>query len=301
MPRPSSDEALIRVLRAGICATDLEIVKGYMGFSGTLGHEFVGEVIECRDREWIGQRVTGEINLGCGICKRCLGSMTRHCATRTVLGILGKDGCFAEYVTLPVRNLHAVPEGVSDEVAAFVEPVAAAFEILEQLPMDPSWRVAVLGDGRLGAIIAMMLRHSGVDLTVIGRHARKLAHLEALGVRTATVGEPLDGDFDVVVEATGSATGFALARSLLRPRGVLVLKSTYHGILELDAAPLVIDEITVIGSRCGPFEPAIRALAAGRIDPSPLIDATYPLTDAERALEHAAERGVWKVQIVPHG
>jgi threonine dehydrogenase-like Zn-dependent dehydrogenase len=302
-PRPAEGEALVRVRRAGICSTDLEIVKGYMGFAGTLGHELVGEVVEVASRgdgAWVGRRVTAEINLGCGRCARCVAGLRRHCAERTVLGILGKDGCFAEHVTLPVANLHPVPEGLSDERAAFVEPVAAAFEILEQLRVDPSGRVAVLGDGKLGSLVAMVLRHTGAAITVVGRHEAKLARLAALGLRTALSDEDPGRDFDVVVEATGSPAGFERARALLRPRGTLVLKSTYHGRLELDAAPLVIDEITVVGSRCGPFEPAVRALADGRVDPAPLLEAVYPLADGVRALEHAAERGVSKIQLVPH-
>ncbi|HJL17678.1 MAG TPA: alcohol dehydrogenase catalytic domain-containing protein [Sandaracinaceae bacterium LLY-WYZ-13_1] len=301
VPRTAADEALIRVRRAGICATDLEIVKGYMGFTGTLGHEMVGDVVGCADASWVGRRVTGEINLGCGRCARCHAGLSRHCAERTVLGILGKDGCFAEYVTLPIRNLHPVPDELGDAHAAFVEPVAAAFEILEQIHVDPSARVAVLGDGKLGSLVAMVLRLTGASITVVGRHEAKLGRLAPLGVRTALAddADAIGGDFDVVVEATGSPDGFAAARAMLRPRGTLVLKSTYHGALELDAAPLVIDEITVVGSRCGPFAPAVRALADGRVDPSPLIEETFPLADGVRALERAAERGVAKVQLVP--
>jgi threonine dehydrogenase-like Zn-dependent dehydrogenase len=301
VPRPGPDEALIRVRRAGICTTDLEIVRGYLGFRGTLGHELVGEVVEVgggEGREWIGARVTGEINLGCARCQRCLSGLSRHCATRTTLGIVGKDGCFAEYVTLPVRNLHRVPEGVPDAIAAFTEPLAAAFEILEQLRVDPSSRVAVLGDGKLGSLVALVLVQTGAEVTLVGRHRHKLDKVGGRGLRVAMADERIAGDFDVVVEATGSASGFERARSLLRPRGTMVLKSTYHGVLELDAAPLVIDEITVIGSRCGPFAPALRALHDGRIDPTPLIEDAYPLTDGLAALERAAAPGVAKVQLL---
>ena len=299
VPEPRAGEARIRVRRAGICSTDLEIVKGYMRFEGTLGHELVGEVVESPDPAWIGRRVGAEINLGCGTCARCLASLSRHCATRSVLGILEKDGCFAEHVTLPIANLHAIPDAVSDERAVFVEPLAAAFEILEQIRVDPSWRVAVLGDGKLGSLVAMVLVHTGASVTAIGRHQEKLARLAPLGVRTALADDAIDGDFDMVVEATGAAAGFGRARALLRPRGTLVLKSTYHGTLELDAAPLVIDEITLVGSRCGPFAPAVRALADGRIDPSPLIEATYPLSDGVAALERASARGASKVLLAP--
>lgn len=294
VPVPLPGEALVRVLRAGVCSTDLEIAKGYMGFTGTLGHELVGEVVTHPDASWVGRRVAGEINLGCGACERCYAGMSRHCSTRTVMGILGKDGCFAEHITLPTRNLHAIPDGVSDELAVFVEPLAAAFEILEQVRVDPGWRVAVLGDGKLGSLVAMVLFHTGAELTVVGRHEHKLARLRSLA-RTVLDSDPLEGDFDLVVEATGSTEGFARARSLLRPRGTLILKSTFFGETKIDAAPFVIDEITLVGSRCGPFAPAIRALAEGRIDPSPLIETTMRLSDGVAALEKAAERGVAKV------
>lgn len=292
-------EARIRVRRAGICSTDLEIVRGYMGFTGTLGHEFVGEVIECVDSSWIGRRVTGEINLGCQRCARCLAGLSRHCKQRTVLGILGKDGCFAEEVTLPTVNLHAVPDGLSDELATFVEPLAAAFEILEQIAVPPDSRVVVLGDGKLGTLVTMVLALTGADVTLLGRHAHKLARVAPLGVRTALAGEPLEADFDVVVEATGSPEGLARAQALVRPRGTLVLKSTFHGTTELATAPLVIDEITLVGSRCGPFAPALRALATGRVEPSPLLEASYPLSEGVRAIERAAAPGVAKIQLVP--
>lgn len=297
-PLPRPGEALVRVLRAGICSTDLEIAKGYMGFRGTLGHELVGEVLAHPDPSWIGRRVSAEINLGCGACDRCAAGLARHCATRTVMGILGKDGCFAEQIALPPANLHPIPDGVPDELAVFVEPIAAAFEILEQVRVDPSWRVAILGDGKLGALVAMVLSQTGAELTVIGRHPRKLAGLATLA-RTALETDALDGGFDLVVEATGAPSGLARARALLRPRGTLVLKSTFFGETSLDLAPLVIDEITLVGSRCGPFEPAIRALAAGRVDPAPLIEATYALVDGVEALERAAERGVRKILLAP--
>lgn len=297
-PAPGPGEARIRVLRAGVCSTDLEIVRGYMRFSGTLGHELVGEVIESPDPSWVGRRVAGEINLGCGRCERCLAGLSRHCATRTVLGILGKDGCFAEEVTLPVVNLHAIPESISDDVAVFVEPLAAAFEVLEQVHVPPSARVLVLGDGKLGALVAMVLVRTGAEVTVLGRYPRKLERLRALGARAVLDGEPTGGGFDVVVEATGSPEGLPRAQALLRPRGTLVLKSTFHGHTELATAPIVIDEISIVGSRCGPFGPAVRALA-GAIDPSPLVDAVFPLAEGVRALERAAEPGAAKILIAP--
>lgn len=298
-PTLGPGEARIRVRRAGICSTDLEIVRGYMRFSGTLGHEFVGEVVESADPSWVGRRVCGEINLGCGRCARCLAGLSRHCATRTVLGILGKDGCFAEELTLPLANLHAVPDSLSDDAAVFVEPLAAAFEILEQIAIPPDSRVAVLGDGKLGTLVTMVLAQTGAEVTMIGRHPRKLERVRRVGALARLADEPIAGGFDVVVEATGSPSGLGRAQALLRPRGTLVLKSTYHGTVTLDTAPIVIDEITIVGSRCGPFAPALRALAAGRIDPSPLIEASYPLADGVRALERAAEPGVAKVLLVP--
>ncbi|MCB9593349.1 MAG: alcohol dehydrogenase catalytic domain-containing protein [Sandaracinaceae bacterium] len=298
VPLPQSGEALVRVRRAGICSTDLEIAKGYMGFTGTLGHELVGEVVEHPDPSWIGRRVGAEINLGCGACERCARGLSRHCATRTVMGILGKDGCFAEHITLPLANLHPLPDAVSDDLAVFVEPLAAAFEILEQVRVDPSWRVAILGDGKLGSLVAMVLAHTGAELTVIGRHAHKLARLDGVA-RTALVDDDVGSAFDLVVEATGSAAGFARARALTRPRGTLVLKSTFFGETSVDMAPLVIDEITLVGSRCGPFAPAIRALADRRVDPAPLIEETFALADGVRALERASERGVAKVLLDP--
>ncbi len=299
-PTARAGEALIRVRRAGVCSTDLEVAKGYMGFTGTLGHELVGEVRSHPDASWLGRRVAAEINLGCGACERCAGGLSRHCATRTVMGILGKDGCFAEHITLPVENLHALPDSVSDDLAVFVEPLAAAFEILEQVRVDPSWRVAVLGDGKLGSLVAMVLAQTGAELTVVGRHPHKLERLSGVA-HTALSGDAVRGDFDLVVEATGSPEGFARARSLLRPRGTLVLKSTFFGETKIDMAPLVIDEITLVGSRCGPFAPAVRALAAGRIDPSPLVEETYALRDGVAALTRAAERGALKVLLAPPG
>ena len=303
-PRPSPGEALIAVRRAGICNTDVEIARGYMGFQGVLGHEFVGEVLEVHDeahRAWVGRRVAGEINLGCGACARCLAGLSRHCKTRTVLGILGRDGALAERVTLPVANLHAVPEALDDDGAVFIEPVAACFEVLEQLKVEPDARVVVLGDGKLGLMLAQVLRATGCDLTLVGKHPRKLALASATGVNTAHLDDSVPGDADVVVEATGSPAGLDRALSLVRPRGTLVLKSTFHGAPTVNTARIVIDEVCVLGSRCGPFAPAARALAAGRVDPRPLIDATYPLGDAVEAFAHAQRPGVLKVLIDPRG
>src|SRR5579862_2003917 len=269
-PEPSidDDEALVRVRMAGICNTDLEIVRGYMGYSGVLGHEFVGEVD--------GRRVVGEINAACGTCSFCRQGLDRHCPNRTVLGILGRDGAFADYLALPCRNLHQIPDSLEDDVAVFVEPTAAAFEILEQVALQPEDRVALLGDGKLALLIAQVLRDH-CRLRVFGKHPEKLALLTDIDAST----ESPAGHFDVVVEATGTSHGFQQAMELVRPRGTLVLKSTVAAAADLNLAPLVINEVTVVGSRCGPFQPAIEALASGRVDPRPLIQGVY-------GLEHGA-------------
>ncbi len=295
MPRRGPGEALVRVRLAGICNTDLEIVRGYMGFRGVLGHELLGEVVECDDGEWLSKRVVCEINLACGGCETCLAGRSRHCPTRTVLGILGKDGCFAEYVTVPVRNLLEVPAEVEDERAVLTEPLAAAFEILEQVEVRAGQRVAVLGDGKLGLLAALVLLGTSAEVHLIGKHTGKMAIAEVRGARVHRLDEALDGRFDVVVEATGSPDGLARAISLTRPRGTLVLKSTFHGATPVVMAPLVIDELTLVGSRCGPFPPALSAQAARRIDVSPLIHSRYALRDGLAALSAASRPGVLKV------
>lgn len=278
---------------AGICNTDLEIVRGYMGYEGTLGHEFVGEVVN-GDSALRGQRVAGEINVGCGRCERCRSGLSRHCATRTVLGIVQRDGCFAEYLTLPEANLHPVPDSISDAAACFVEPVAAAFEILEQLGPRLSARDGlVVGDGKLGQLIAQVLKAHGLQVTLLGKHAHKLALAAERGIDV--VSAPPDARFDLVVEATGSQSGLQSALALTRPRGTLVLKSTYHGSVTVDMSPLVIDEITLLGSRCGPFAPAIEALATGAVDPRPLISDQRPLSEGEQAMALAGAPGTLKV------
>ena len=294
-PIPAAGEALVRVRAAGICNTDLEIIRGYMSFEGTLGHELVGIVEECADASWLGARVTAEINLACQRCDLCQRGLQRHCPTRRVLGILDKDGAFAEYVTLPIENLHRVPDGLSDRAACFIEPLAACFEILEQVAITPRDRVAVLGDGKLGTLIAMVLSNNGTPPVLVGKHASKIARAQRLGIRSTYAQELSPKSYDVVIEATGSPSGMELATSLVRPRGTIVLKSTYHGELTLQAAPWVIDELTIVGSRCGPFSPALSELAAGRLMPESLIDAVFPLHDVERAVQHASEPGVLKV------
>ncbi len=295
LPRRGPGEALLRVRLAGICNTDLEIVRGYMGFRGVLGHEVLGEVVECEDREWLGKRVVCEINLACGHCEACRAGLSRHCPTRTVLGILGKDGGFAEYMTAPIRNLFEVPAEVEDERAVLTEPLAAAFEILEQVEVRAGQRVVVLGDGKLGLLAALVLLGTGAEVHLIGKHPGKMAIAQARGARVQRAGESLAGRFDVVVEATGSPDGLARAISLTRPRGTLVLKSTFHGATPVAMAPLVIDELTLVGSRCGPFPPALSAQTARRIDVRPLIHARYALRDALAAFSEAARPGVLKV------
>jgi threonine dehydrogenase-like Zn-dependent dehydrogenase len=262
---------------------------------GTLGHEFVGEVVEAETKGWVGSRVAGEINLSCGQCRYCSRGLGRHCPTRTVLGIAGKDGAFAEYVTLPERNLHRVPDRVADPLACFIEPVAACFEVLEQVRISPRDSIAVLGDGKLGQLLAMVLADQGFAPTLAGKHADKLARASARGIATTSPDALERKSFDVVIEATGSPSGMQRAIELVRPRGTLVLKSTYHGQLSLDAAPLVIDEITLVGSRCGPFQPAIASLASGDLPAESLIDAIFSLTEASAAFERAGSQNTLKV------
>jgi 2-desacetyl-2-hydroxyethyl bacteriochlorophyllide A dehydrogenase len=288
-------EALVRVRMAGICNTDLEIARGYMDFFGTLGHEFVGEIVEAENKNWVGTRVSGEINLSCGQCKFCSRGLGRHCPTRTVLGIAGKAGCFAEYVTLPERNLHRVPERVADPLACFIEPVAACFEVVEQVRISPRDRIVVLGDGKLGQLLAMVLVDQGHAPTLAGKHPEKLERASARGIATASPDALERKSFDIVIEATGSPSGMQRAIELVRPRGTLVLKSTYHGQLSFDAAPLVIDEITLVGSRCGPFQPAIASLASGDLRAETLVDEIFSFAEAPAAFERAGCKNTLKV------
>ncbi|MFN7143023.1 MAG: MDR/zinc-dependent alcohol dehydrogenase-like family protein [Myxococcota bacterium] len=277
-------EARVRVRVAGVCATDLEIVKGYMGFAGTLGHEWVGEVEDAPDPAWVGKRVVGDINCPCGACATCAAGRPTHCPNRTVLGIVNRDGAFAERLSLPVANLHVVPDGVPDEAAVFVEPLAAACEILEQVHVRPSQRVVVLGTGRLGQLCARVLALTGAEVAAVGRNARTLGLLPA-EVRGVALSDAAGlAGADIVVDCTGSADGLGLATSLLRPRGTLVLKTTVHDVARVEPNRWVIDEVTVVGSRCGPFEPALRLLASGRVDPRPLVDARFPLERGVEAL-----------------
>ncbi|RIK34736.1 MAG: alcohol dehydrogenase [Chloroflexi bacterium] len=307
-PQPQTGGALVRIHLAGVCSTDLQLVAGYKGgYRGVLGHEFVGTVVEAPGApEWVGRRVVGELNIGCGRCDLCRRGLGKHCRTRQSLGIIGRDGAFADYLTLPLANLHRVPDDLADEEAVFAEPLAAALEILEQVRVTPASRVFVVGDGRLGLLIAQVLALTGCDLTVLGRHPAKLQILRDLGVQQAMVPTPEQFEelctrpADLVVEATGAPGGFAQALRLVRPMGTLVLKSTFAGVLPaFDASQLVVDEITVVGSRCGPFPPALNLLATGRVQVRPLIQARFPLDAAVAALKHAGHKGVLKVLIQP--
>jgi threonine dehydrogenase-like Zn-dependent dehydrogenase len=296
-PPRKPDEALIKIRKAGICSTDLELVKGYYPYTGILGHEFVGEVVDAQDGSWIGQRVVGEINVVCGQCEQCLNGRSTHCENRTVLGIVNRDGTFAEFTNLPIRNLHRVPDTVSDEMAVFTEPLAAALEIQQQVQIQPTDRVLLVGAGRLGQLIAQTLALTGCDLGVVVRHARQRDLLKARGIRTLVEEDVQPGRWDVVVEATGSSEGFALARRAIRPRGTLVMKSTYKGELSVNFSSLVVDEIQLVGSRCGPFEPALRLLESRQVDPTVLIAEEFNLADALKAFERAADTGVLKVLV----
>lgn len=298
MPRPDCvpGEALVRVRRAGVCNTDLELVAGYYPFRGVLGHEFVG-VVEDGPDALRGRRVVGEINASCGDCALCRSGVPTHCATRTVLGIVGRDGAFAEYLRLPVDNLHLVPESVSTDVATFTEPLAAALEIGEQVALDPSQRCLVVGTGKLGQLIARSLFQRGCKVQALGRRDRSLALLEAQGIPTLRAAELPERSFDLAVECTGNPEGFELARRALVPRGTLVMKSTYAGELTLDAAALVVDELTLVGSRCGPFAPALEQLARRQVVVDDLIEARYPLHRVLEAFEHAARPGALKILI----
>jgi threonine dehydrogenase-like Zn-dependent dehydrogenase len=298
LPEPPPGEARISVLRAGVCGTDLELVRGYYPFRGVPGHEFVGRVDAAPGNEaWVGRRVVGEINAVCRRCETCRAGRPRHCEARTVLGILGRDGAFAECLALPVENLHAVPDAVADETAVFAEPVAAALEIQEQVRIGPGDRVVVVGDGRLGNLVAQTLALAGCDLFAVGRHPAKLDLLASRGIRTGRAEDVPPRRADVAVECTGAPDGFELARKALRPRGTLVLKSTYAGTPALNLSPIVVDEVTVVGSRCGPVDAALRLLASGRIDTTSLVHARYPLEDAVQAFAHAARPGVLKVLV----
>lgn len=295
-PKPKPGEVLVKVTMSGICGTDLEILKGYMSYSGVLGHEFVGIVEDSHKKELVGKRIVGEINAGCKKCQSCLSGLGRHCQNRTVLGIYKRDGAFAEYVSLPEENIHVIPDSVSDKQAVFVEPLAAAFEITEQLHIEPNWKIAILGDGRLAQLVARVLRLSCHDVTCFGHHERKTRLLQKIGIKTKIAIENSDEhSFDVVVEATGRESGFLDTIRLVKPRGTVVLKSTIASQNKIDLSPAVVNEITLVGSRCGPFRPAINALATGLVSVDDLIDAVYPIDSYTQAFEHAGKSDTLKI------
>jgi len=313
LPKLQPGWALVRVRLAGICNTDVEILRGYHTFRGTPGHEFVGEVADVRGvsaaakKKWLGQRVCGEINVACSAygykpeCVFCRRRLKTHCVRRTVLGIVAHDGAFAEYLTLPLENLHAIPDNVSDEQAVFVEPLAAACEILQQMNIRHFREAAVLGDGKLAQLIALVLRTALPRVVMYGKHEKKLALARRAGIETKKVrGDASDlgrvkESYALLVEATGSPTGLALAQQMTEPRGTLVLKSTFHGAAPVETWPIVVKEITVVGSRCGPFDKAIALLHSGKVDLTPLITRTFPLAEASAAIEFAQKPGVMKV------
>ncbi len=295
-------ESTVRVVRSGICNTDLEIVRGYAGFEGTIGHEFVGVVEASPDRpDLVGKRVVGEINVGCGVCDLCAAGDPRHCVSRTVLGIHGRDGAHAEFVSLPSRNLIEVPDNVTDEQATFTEPLAAALGITERVAVDKETTIAVIGDGKLGLLCAFGLALSSQNIVQIGKHREKLAHAQRRGIETMLADEALTrrAGFDVVVEASGSESGLGLATDLVRPRGTIVLKSTFAGATRIELWRHVVDEISIVGSRCGRFAPALDAMASGRIDPSDLIADEFTLGRGVEAMAAAARSGILKVLLKP--
>jgi alcohol dehydrogenase len=294
-PRRPKGSALIRLVCGGICNTDIELLRGYYGFKGTPGHEFVGEVVESDDPGWVGRRVVGEINLPCGHCDWCRRGLGRHCPRRTVLGIVRHPGAFRELLTLPEANLRAVPPKVKTEHAVFTEPIAAACEILDQVKIPRGEKVAVLGDGKLGLLIGQTLQFSGLEVHQYGRHKEKLRVAEAAGIDARLSNKLPAAAYDYVVEATGSSEGLMQAVGMTRPRGAIVMKSTVHGTVPLDAAPVIVNEITLVGSRCGRFEPALKLLQTGKLQLDQMISEECPLADAPRAFARAQQRGVLKV------
>jgi threonine dehydrogenase-like Zn-dependent dehydrogenase len=296
-PAVTGDDVLVKVLTAGVCETDLQLIKGYMGYAGVLGHEFVGVA---ETGPYAGRRVVGEINCACGACDLCRRQLTSHCVNRTVIGILKHDGAFADYLVVPQRNLHVVPDSLPNDIAVFTEPVAAAYQILAQVPIDAADRVIVLGDGRLGNLCAQVLASVTPHLVVVGKHPEKLALLTARGIETSLVTDVRrDRSADVVVDCTGSDSGLPTALNLVRPRGTIVLKTTVAGMQTLAWAPFVIDEITLVGSRCGPFDRALVALERGEVDVRPLIQERLPIERGVEALELATRR--LKVLLDLHG
>jgi threonine dehydrogenase-like Zn-dependent dehydrogenase len=318
LPKVRRGWALVQVRLAGICNTDIEILRGYHAFHGTLGHEFVGEVVEVNGvsraarKKWLGHRVAGEINVSCSaygyrpLCEFCRRGLRTHCARRTVLGIVAHDGAFAEYLTLPVENLHVVPDLISDEQAVFVEPLAAACEILEQVKLRSVREAAVLGDGKLAQLIARVLRTALPRVVMYGKHEKKLALARRARIVTRRVRSgasdlyKIKETYGLLVEATGSPTGLALAQEMTKPRGTLVLKSTFHGAEPVETWPIVVKEITLVGSRCGPFAKALALLHTGKVDPGRLVTRTFPLREAQKAIEFAQQPEVMKVLVKPN-
>lgn len=294
-PAPAAEEVMVHVTRAGVCETDLQLIKGYMGFRGVLGHEFVGVA---ESGPLAGQRVVGEINCACWQCDTCRSGFPTHCPHRTVLGILNHDGAFADLIAVPQRNLHRVPDSIPDDIAVFTEPVAAAFQIPVQIEIAGTERIVVLGDGRLGNLCAQVLASIADDVLVVGKHPEKLALVEAIGVKTALLSDDIpQRSFDIVVDCTGSESGLPTALTLVKPRGTIVLKTTVAGTQTLAWAPFVIDEVTLVGSRCGPFDRALDALEHGLVDVEPMITDRFNLSNGLSALQRAQEKGVLKVLI----
>jgi len=288
------------MLAAGICSTDLELQRGYYGFSGTPGHEFVGEVTEAEDKSWIGVRVAGEINLACGKCEWCKRGLGRHCPTRTVLGIVKHPGAFREYLTLPLHNLHKVPDSIPTDHAVFIEPMAAACEILDQVKIPKGSPVAVLGDGKLGLLVSQVLQANGAKVHLYGKHRDKMRLVEPAGVTSEILPKKLPiAAWQFVVDATGSSAGLKAAVSMCVPRGTVIMKSTVHGLVSIDTAPAIVNEITLVGSRCGRFEAALPLLAAGKVKVGNMISEEFPLDRAPKAFAHAAKKGVLKVLLRP--
>ena len=299
-PKPKSGESLVKVKLAGICGTDLEILHGYMSYKGIPGHEFVGVVEDSENKDLIGKRVVGEINAGCKTCTSCINGLERHCPNRTVLGILNRDGAFAQYLSLPEKNLHVVPDSIKDEQAVFVEPLAAAFEIIEQIHIEPNWEIAIVGDGRLAQLVVRVLKISCPNITCFGRHEKKLELLKKLGIKTKIgIDSNDEKKYDLVIEATGNDSGFSDTMKLIRPRGTVILKSTIASQNKLDLTPAVVNEVTVIGSRCGIFRPAINALESGSVSVEELVDSIYPLEKFQQAFEHAKKPGAMKILLKP--
>lgn len=298
-PLLAEGEALIKVLKAGLCNTDLELIKGYMDFEGVLGHEFVGCIVEAPEKDWVGKRIVGEINISCHECEMCQAGNSKHCLSRQVLGIQKKDGVFTEYVTLPLSNLHVLPSEISDIEAVFVEPLAAALEILEQIRIRKEHEVLVLGDGKLGLLIAQVMQTQTPHVFCVGHHPRKLTLLQKKGIQTSLEGQRWGQMFDVIVEATGNPKGLSEALCWIKPRGRIVVKSTFHGESKLDLSRMVIDEIQLIGSRCGPFGKALEFLKKRLIDVIELVDADFPLEEAQKAFELAKKPETMKVLLTP--